>query len=73
MGCAQNLQVHFGVTFRSGRLAPLRIAEEGDFKNEGLDVKQVNSSVPKVVGLKYRTWWIPTLSRNSTRAAHRGA
>ena len=42
---AQNLQVNFGVTFRNARLAPLWIAEEeGYFKKQGLDVKQVNIS-----------------------------
>ena len=42
---SQNLQVNFGVTFRNARLAPLWIAEEqGYFKKQGLDVKQVNIS-----------------------------
>ncbi|MGH7783041.1 MAG: ABC transporter substrate-binding protein, partial [Candidatus Binatia bacterium] len=42
---AQNLQVNFGVTFRNARLAPLWVAEEeGYFKKQGLDVKQVNIS-----------------------------
>ena len=42
---AQNIAVNFGVTFRNARLAPLWIAEEqGYFKKEGLDVKQVNIS-----------------------------
>jgi len=42
---AQNTPVNFGVTFRNARLAPLWIAEEqGYFKKEGLDVKQVNIS-----------------------------
>ncbi len=42
---AQNIPVNFGVTFRNARLAPLWIAEEqGYFKKEGLDVKQVNIS-----------------------------
>lgn len=42
---AQNLTVNFGVTFRNARLAPLWIAEEeGYFKKNGLDVKQVNIS-----------------------------
>ena len=42
---AQNIPVNFGVTFRNARLAPLWIAEEqGFFKKEGLDVKQVNIS-----------------------------
>ena len=42
---AQNLQVNFGVTFRNARLMPLWIAEEeGYFKKQGLDVKQVNIS-----------------------------
>src|ERR1051325_1061994 len=42
---ADNVQVNFGVTFRNARLAPLWIAEEqGYFKKEGLDVKQVNIS-----------------------------
>ncbi|HEX9454529.1 MAG TPA: ABC transporter substrate-binding protein, partial [Candidatus Binatia bacterium] len=41
----QNIPVNFGVTFRNARLAPLWIAEEqGYFKKEGLDVKQVNIS-----------------------------
>jgi NitT/TauT family transport system substrate-binding protein len=41
----QNLQVNFGVTFRNARLVPLWIAdEEGYFKKQGLDVKQVNIS-----------------------------
>jgi NitT/TauT family transport system substrate-binding protein len=42
---AQNIPVNFGVTFRNARLAPLWIAEEeGYFKKNGLDVKQVNIS-----------------------------
>jgi NitT/TauT family transport system substrate-binding protein len=42
---SQNLQVNFGVTFRNARLAPLWIADqEGYFKKQGLDVKQVNIS-----------------------------
>lgn len=42
---AENLQVNFGVTFRNARLVPLWIAdEEGYFKKQGLDVKQVNIS-----------------------------
>ena len=42
---AQNITVNFGVTFRNARLAPLWIAEEeGYFKKNGLDVKQVNIS-----------------------------
>ena len=42
---SQNLQVNFGVTFRNARLIPLWIAdEEGFFKKQGLDVKQVNIS-----------------------------
>jgi NitT/TauT family transport system substrate-binding protein len=42
---SENLQVNFGVTFRNARLAPLWIAdEEGYFKKQGLDVKQVNIS-----------------------------
>ena len=42
---SQNLQVNFGVTFRNARLAPLWIAEEeGYFKKQGLEVKQVNIS-----------------------------
>src|SRR5262250_2899418 len=42
---SQNLQVNFGVTFRNARLMPLWIAdEEGYFKKQGLDVKQVNIS-----------------------------
>jgi NitT/TauT family transport system substrate-binding protein len=42
---SQNLQVNFGVTFRNARLAPLWIAdEEGYFKKQGLDVKQINIS-----------------------------
>jgi NitT/TauT family transport system substrate-binding protein len=42
---AQNIPVNFGVTFRNARLAPLWIAEEqGYFKKEGVDVKQVNIS-----------------------------
>jgi NitT/TauT family transport system substrate-binding protein len=42
-GYAQNITVNFGVTFRNARLAPLWIAdEEGFFKKQGLDVKQVN-------------------------------
>src|SRR5215467_5103123 len=41
----QNLPVNFGVTFRNARLAPLWIAdEEGYFKKQGLDVKQINIS-----------------------------
>jgi len=41
-GYSQNMQVNFGVTFRNARLMPLWIAEEeGYFKKEGLDVKQV--------------------------------
>ena len=44
-GYSQNMQVNFGVTFRNARLMPLWIAEEeGYFKKEGLDVKQVNIS-----------------------------
>jgi hypothetical protein len=39
---SQNLQVNFGVTFRNARLAPLWIPdEEGYFKKQKLDVKQV--------------------------------
>ncbi|HVO93764.1 MAG TPA: ABC transporter substrate-binding protein [Terriglobales bacterium] len=42
---SQNIQVNFGVTFRNARLVPLWIAdEEGYFKKQGLDVKQVNIS-----------------------------
>lgn len=42
---SENLQVNFGVTFRNARLVPLWIAdEEGFFKKQGLDVKQVNIS-----------------------------
>ena len=42
---AQNMPVNFGVTFRNARLAPLWVAEEeGYFKKNGLDVKQVNIS-----------------------------
>jgi NitT/TauT family transport system substrate-binding protein len=42
-GYSQNITVNFGVTFRNARLAPLWIAdEEGFFKKQGLDVKQVN-------------------------------
>ena len=42
---SQSLQVNFGVTFRNARLMPLWIAdEEGYFKKQGLDVKQVNIS-----------------------------
>src|SRR2546426_11350975 len=42
---SQTLQVNFGVTFRNARLVPLWIAdEEGYFKKQGLDVKQVNIS-----------------------------
>ena len=42
---SDNLQVNFGVTFRNARLIPLWIAdEEGFFKKQGLDVKQVNIS-----------------------------
>jgi len=42
---AQNITVNFGVTFRNARLAPLWIAEdEGYFKRNGLEVKQVNIS-----------------------------
>jgi len=42
---SENLQVNFGVTFRNARLVPLWIAdEEGYFKKQGLDVKQVNIS-----------------------------
>jgi NitT/TauT family transport system substrate-binding protein len=42
---ADNIQVNFGVTFRNARLAPLWIADdEGYFKKQGLDVKQVNIS-----------------------------
>ena len=42
---SQILQVNFGVTFRNARLMPLWIAEEeGYFKKQGLDVKQVNIS-----------------------------
>jgi len=42
---AETLQVNFGVTFRNARLVPLWIAdEEGYFKKQGLDVKQVNIS-----------------------------
>src|SRR5439155_24356666 len=42
---SENLQVNFGVTFRNARLIPLWIAdEEGFFKKQGLDVKQVNIS-----------------------------
>jgi len=41
----QNITVNFGVTFRNARLAPLWIAEEeGYFKRNGLDLKQVNIS-----------------------------
>jgi ABC-type nitrate/sulfonate/bicarbonate transport system substrate-binding protein len=41
----QTLQVNFGVTFRNARLMPLWIAdEEGYFKKQGLDVRQVNIS-----------------------------
>ncbi len=39
----QNIPVNFGMSFRNARLAPLWIAEqEGYFKKNGLDVKQVN-------------------------------
>jgi NitT/TauT family transport system substrate-binding protein len=42
---AQTITVNFGVTFRNARLAPLWVAEEeGYFKKNGLDVKQVNIS-----------------------------
>lgn len=42
---SESLQVNFGVTFRNARLVPLWIAdEEGYFKKQGLDVKQVNIS-----------------------------
>ncbi|HWH76449.1 MAG TPA: ABC transporter substrate-binding protein [Candidatus Binatus sp.] len=42
---AQNIPVNFGVTFRNARLAPLWIAEDqGFFKKQGVDVKQVNIS-----------------------------
>jgi NitT/TauT family transport system substrate-binding protein len=42
---SENLQVNFGVTFRNARLVPLWIADdEGFFKKQGLDVKQVNIS-----------------------------
>jgi NitT/TauT family transport system substrate-binding protein len=42
---SENLQINFGVTFRNARLVPLWIAdEEGYFKKQGLDVKQVNIS-----------------------------
>ena len=42
---SENLQVNFGVTFRNARLVPLWITdEEGYFKKQGLDVKQVNIS-----------------------------
>src|SRR5882672_1300398 len=42
---SDNIQVNFGVTFRNARLIPLWIAdEEGFFKKQGLDVKQVNIS-----------------------------
>ena len=42
---SDNLQVNFGVTFRNARLIPLWIAdEEGFFKKQGLDVKQINIS-----------------------------
>lgn len=42
---ADNVQVNFGVTFRNARLMPLWIAEdEGYFKKQGLDLKQVNIS-----------------------------
>ncbi|HEX4987652.1 MAG TPA: ABC transporter substrate-binding protein [Candidatus Binatia bacterium] len=42
---SETLQVNFGVTFRNARLMPLWIAdEEGYFKKQGLDVKQVNIS-----------------------------
>ncbi|TMA85367.1 MAG: ABC transporter substrate-binding protein [Deltaproteobacteria bacterium] len=42
---SENLQVNFGVTFRNARLVPPWIAdEEGYFKKQGLDVKQVNIS-----------------------------
>jgi len=41
----QNITVNFGVTFRNARLAPLWIGEEeGYFKRNGLDLKQVNIS-----------------------------
>src|SRR5438876_6395846 len=42
---SENIQRNFGVTFRNARLIPLWIAdEEGFFKKQGLDVKQVNIS-----------------------------
>lgn len=42
---AQNIPVNFGMSFRNARLSPLWIAEqEGFFKKNGLDVKQVNVS-----------------------------
>jgi len=42
---AQNIPVNFGVTFRNARLTPLWIAEDqGFFKKQGVDVKQVNIS-----------------------------
>src|SRR4029077_7070583 len=42
---SQTLQVNFGVTFRNALLMPLWIAdEEGYFKKQGLDVKQINIS-----------------------------
>lgn len=41
----QNITVNFGTSFRNARLAPLWTAEqEGYFKKNGLDVKQVNVS-----------------------------
>ena len=44
-GSFGKFQVNFGVTFRNARLVPLWIAdEEGFFKKQGLDVKQVNIS-----------------------------
>jgi len=44
-GRAENVTVNFGVTFRNARLMPLWIAdEEGYFKKQGLDIKQVNIS-----------------------------
>ncbi|HEY7166997.1 MAG TPA: ABC transporter substrate-binding protein [Candidatus Binatia bacterium] len=42
---ADSVQVNFGVTFRNARLMPLWIADdEGFFKKQGLDLKQVNIS-----------------------------
>src|SRR5581483_2538293 len=42
---AQTATVHFGVTFRNARLAPLWVAQEEEFfKKQGLDIKTINIS-----------------------------